>query len=87
MNIKIVKAPKEFLTQQGFTKLPWGYNAQYSEQRFGKIFVKYLGNYKTKFKARMVTLMYWNRLKKYDYKRSVLIEDNIKYFKNKRKLK
>ena len=82
--ITIVEAPKEVLTQQGFTKLDWGYNAQYCEQRFGKISVKYLGNFKTAFQARMATLFYWNRLKKLEYKRAVLIQDNIEYFKDKK---
>ena len=83
--IKIVEAPKELMTQQGFTKISKGYNAQYTEQKFGKISVKYLGNFPTKFQARMATLFYWNRLKKHDYIRSILIEDNLEYFRNKKR--
>ena len=83
--IKFVKAPKEFLTQQGFTKVGRFYHAQYCEQKFGKISVKYLGSFETKFKARMATLFYWNKLKRNDYKRSVLIEDNLDYFRTKKR--
>ncbi|MDC0931953.1 hypothetical protein OAR80_04335 [Methylophilaceae bacterium] len=35
--IKIVKVPKEVLTQQGFARHGNRYHAQYCEQRFGKI--------------------------------------------------
>jgi len=84
-DIKIVAAPKEVMTQQGFTKVGKGFASQYCEHKFGKISVKYLGNFPTKFQSRMSTLFYWNRLKKLGYKRSVLIEDNLEYFRNKKR--